>query len=733
VTRFPLSLIATVLLASLAASATAQEREAQGAMLGVDVVRGALAAKPGDSVEIRGNTSFTSEELWAAIGEQVREIQTNGLTPARADDASFYIGAFYRKKGFARATTDYTISGKKVIVKVTEGPRSTLKKVTFLGARAFPESTLFDYMIGATPERLAREPAQFPYTEAEVSAGGDRVRGLYLSEGYLNVKVDTSGVQLSPNGTEATITVKIVEGLRYTFGEIHFAGETLFPRDELVEALGDPTSGLAPKEDDIEHTKPKPSDFSEVPFKGVSFSPGRANAMQRNLQSFYKARGYFLADVALTADYTVSANGVVPVTFTAHPKSLHHFGGVSLKNEGPPPRLSPAFLATRFSILRNQTYDPEKLDETYREMLRTGLFTTLRVSTVAQPGDEVILDITAEEAKAKEVGFTLGFSSYEGGIAGIRLGDRNLFGKGRPLTFAFDYSQRGMRGELLYVDPWLFETRFALRSRLYSVSRDEIGYSKDEIGGRVDLTRKVMPHLELGVFLEDASVKVTKVSPVLEREPKLLGPTDYNITSIGVTQLTDYRDNAINPTRGVVLASSFDYALLDGAPGFTRSTVRFSYYLPLGKSLLALGARAGYIAPIAEAVPIDTRFFNGGGTTVRSFAERELGPKDKSGNPLGGDFYTVFNLELMFPLYQALQGAVFIDAGSLENRDADDAVSKSSKNNQEENSGDMRYAIGLGLRYKLPIGPLRIDYGINPNPRGDEDFGAFNFSFGFAF
>src|SRR3954462_13200340 len=105
-------------------------------------------------------------------------------------------------------------------------------------------------------------------------------------------------------------------------------------------------------------------------------------------------------------------------------------------------------------------------------MLRTGLFENLRVSLNPVPGDELQLDLTATEAKAKEIGFTVGAGSYEGVSVGIRLGDRDLFGNGRPLPFAAESSQRGIRGELLYVDPLLFDTRFGLRARLYSEARD---------------------------------------------------------------------------------------------------------------------------------------------------------------------------------------------------------------------------------------------------------------------
>ena len=123
----------------------------------------------------------------------------------------------------------------------------------------------------------------------------------------------------------------------------------------------------------------------------------------------------------------------------------------------------------------------------------------------------------------------------------------------------------------------------------------------------------------------------------------------------------------------------------------------------------------------ATAIPIDERFFNGGADTVRSFGERELGPHDNHGHPVGGEFFTVFNVEYTFPIFGELQGAVFTDAGNL------------LPTSEDIGLNDMRYAVGAGLRYKLPVGPIRLDYGVNPDPRPFEDFGAFHFSFGFAF
>jgi outer membrane protein assembly complex protein YaeT len=679
--------LATLLFSPLA---FAQDDTLTRALAGADLLAGTLADKSRDKVRFQGNQTLPEDQLRTAISGQIQEIVTQGITPPRADDAAYYLGAHYRKSGFSRVEVTFRIDGGKLTLIVNEGPRSLLRGITFIGNTKYPTAQLYEYMIGATPERLAKEPEQFPFNASAVAGGAERVRNFYVTEGYLDATVDASQIAMSANDTRASVTVRIVEGRRYTFGDLRIIDpRKAYPSERLRVALGEDPQG--------------------------PFSTGKVVSMQRNLQSFYKGRGYFQATVAAEADPKKSTSGHVPVTFTVASGSLFRFGQTHVTNEKG--RLKKDFLPRRFEHLQGKVYDPEKLDETFREMLRTGLFTNLRVNAVPKPGDFVDLDLIVEEAPAKEVGFTLGFGTYDGATVGLRLGDRNLFGNGRPLTFSADWSQRGILGELLYVDPWLFDTRFSLRSRLYSVIRDEEGYSKSSFGLRFDLGRRLAPNLEVAAFLQEEKVSIDEITIPLDQ----VGLTSYLLTDVGLTLAYDLRDNAISPTRGFVIGSSIDFGLLDSEPAFTRGTLRFSYYLPLGKKcLLALGARGGLISPIVDQIPIDVRFFNGGANSVRSFAERDLGPKDKAGNPLGGEFYTVFNAELTFPLWKALQGAVFVDAGNLTDFD---------------NAGlnDMRYGVGAGLRYKLPVGPLRLDYGVNPSPRADEERGAFHFSFGFAF
>ena len=159
-----------------------------------------------------GERSFTDAQLRETQAEPLGEIDRDGVTPARGDDLAFYIGSYYRKAGFSQASVEYRIEGSRLRILIREGPRTLLRKVGFTGNRAIPDSELYQYMIGATPEQLLRAPEKFPYTAAEVLAGADRIRGLYLSRGYLKAEVNAEAARLSADGTRAEVNVRIEEG-----------------------------------------------------------------------------------------------------------------------------------------------------------------------------------------------------------------------------------------------------------------------------------------------------------------------------------------------------------------------------------------------------------------------------------------------------------------------------------------------------------------------------------------
>lgn len=668
------------------------------------------------NVTFIGGKTFTEDQMRSAIADTLRDIESQGLSDALADDAAFFLANYYRDHGYSQVDVTYETRGGRLLLKINEGPLIRIGNVAVTGNRQVSTAKILEYVLGPTHQRFPRESKNPQFVEGDIESGVGWLRTFYTSQGFLNSTVDAPAYAYPGNGL-VNVTVHVNEGTKYTFGAVTFSGELIFPKDQLLKQLGDYST--------------KPYTAQEV------------LRMEQVLEYYYKTKGYFRANVVSSSQPETAAKGRVPVNFYIESDDQYRFDDISVTGLV---KLKPDFLPKRFRNLKGKLYNPELLDKKTREMTRTGLFKSFRTHEVEQPDHTVRLDINVEEAKAKELGFLLGYSTLEGALAGASYRDRNLFGEGRPLTTNAQYSTRGLRGEIAYDDPWFtpfgINDLLILRLRLYALTRQWDGYSKLEEGFRAELAHKFTDQFEISTFVLARHVNLQDVliSPDVhgqlknlygkerarrreELREELVGPTSYQVNSVGFSENYDTRDSKINPTKGYFLNAAIDSALdaFGSQITFLRATISSSYYLSLGKpGLLAFGARAGIINPLhaRASIPIDERFFNGGSLSVRSFTERHLGPKDRNGFPVGGDSFTVFNVEYDFPIKGELEGATFVDAGSL---------------GTGNDFGQIRYGIGVGLRYRLPIGPLRLDYAVNPTRKRDESIGAFHFSFGFAF
>ena len=671
-------------------------------------------------IEFRGQHAFDEKELRSQLKEQITTIDDFGLTAARGDDLAFFLAVFYRKHGYAKVDVRYVIeSSDRLRLEIHEGPLMTLGNVIFDGNTREPAEKLFEYAVGPTRERYSKLQKNLPFVGADVQEGADLVHRFYIAEGFLDAVVDPPRYTYREQSNQVDAIIPIHEGKQYFFGDVSFSGRAIY---------------------DAETLRGQMLDLLQQPY-----TDARVADIPRRLQTYFKTRGYYDVKVEATGAPEEAVNGRVPVEIAIAAGPLYHFDGVTVSGLD---RLRPGYVTKRFSKLSGQTYSPDVLDERFRTLMGTGLFNVLQIKPVPVDGNLLRLDISAEEAKSKEFGLAIGYGSYEGGIFGVLFRDRDLFGYGRPLTTSIEVSQRGYKGEIAYEDPFLFDTDFAFKARLAALTFDFDGYSKFELGGRLELTRKITKQDEAGVIFAVRHVEITSAAI----KPIFLGETSYFVNTLGFTNTFDLRESPLVSPRGLVINNTLDLALnaFGSDIEFVRGTVRVGYYIPFGpkplapgvvedntgsglqrwfrQSSLAFGARAGIIhspttsgADEAAAIPIDERFFNGGGNSVRSFGERDLGPHDRKGHPIGGEFFTIFNIEYTVPIFGELEGALFTDAGNL------------LPTAEEPGLGDMRYALGVGLRYKLPIGPVRLDYGVNPNPQNGEDFGAFHFSFGFAF
>jgi outer membrane protein insertion porin family len=547
-------------------------------------------------------------------------------------------------------------------------------------------------MVGTTRARYSQFEKQLPFVEADLITGTTLLQSFYVSQGFPDVKIVKLATIPDQKTDSVNAIVTINEGPRYFFGPITFKGNTGIPEKEFapkITALTNP---------------PKP------------YSAAELDNLQRDLKFLFKKKGFYDASVSLTPAFKSAKGGKVPIAVDVIPGPVYQFGAI-VEHQDPRARLRPKFLTTRFSGLPGQVYDPDKLTDLYTKLYLTGLFDALDVQEVPKPDHTIELVLNPIEARPKELGAYAGYDTFDGILLGASYTNRNIDGYGRIFSAYVDYTNRGPDGEISYENPWFRESDIDFRVALGASLKDLVGYSIRKYYARIAFTKTFRKGIKTGLFLEGKQADVDSIDI---RPQELVGPTSYQLVTVGVTQMFDFRDSPTNPHKGWILDGSASFSeSLDGSASFARFTGRYSTYISFGKNLLALGARLGYISAVQGAtdVPIDERFFNGGSTTVRSFYETQLSPKDTDNHPIGGLARSIFNVEYDVPIFGDLIGAVFVDAGGT----GDTPFSNFSS------------AVGGGVRYNLPIGPVRVDYGVNPAPRKNQSQAVFSLSFGVAF
>ncbi len=645
----------------------------------------------GERVKIQwsGNRAFRDGALRDAVAEQLAQIRSEGLSRPNADDTAFYTAVFYHQKGYANASVSWQIAEDTLVLTIEEGTRVKLRSAAIEGNPSASASTLLPLLISPLVDRQRTQASRLNYVRADLEVGANRIAEWYRNEGFLEVQVSQPEVTFSDDGQSADALVRVIEGKRYRFANPTFTGDLKYSRDQLTQIL--------------------------APIISKPYTPARQNALGAALIKFYGSRSHFRVQVEVDADArNADSDGNVPVAINVNAGPTYRISGIEVLGLN---RLKPSWIQSRLKPLQDAAFDPEKLVAKQQEMLSSGLFETLNVIPLEQPDHTIKLQIEAAETKARELGFSLGYGNYEGFLGGVRISDRNTFGQALPGSVELAFSQRAIALEASLSDPWLFETRTELITRLFLRNRIELGYEKKEAGLRGQLARKLTPHLQLAAFGVIRTVEISNAD-LLEAE---LGDAAYRIGTAGVSATYDRRDSVLNPTSGWIAAFNADTNTLDNGHTFARTTGRVSWHYPLpGKIRFAASARFGLLSQ-KSAVPIDERFFLGGSTTVRSFQQRELGLVPGKPAPTGGSAYSLVNLETDFPIWNKVRGTLFFDSGSL----STDSLAVPTSN--------FRSAIGLGLRYALPVGPVRLDIGINPSPRPAEAWGATNLSFGFAF
>ena len=608
---------------------------------------------------------------------------------------------------------------------IARGPRRKLVRIDITGGRYFDRDTLL--------ERMFLQPSSFRmrwgrYSQAFVKKDEETIAELYRANGFRGVKV-TASLQNQVGGKAAHIgiTFHIVEGPQSLVEHLTLTGVSeeeqaaLFAR--LSSGAGEPYSDLAIGMD----RGAVVSYFYGLGYRHITFSATAQPAGPNRVDLSYaiqKGEQEFVRDVLISG------------LKSTRPEVVDHILHI---NAGDPLSLNAARQAQR------GLYD-------------LGIFAEVDTAVQNAAGDErfkyLLIDFTEAHKYVMNVGVgaeiaqlgatTSNLSTPTGGTGfsprfTFDLNRINLWGIGHTATLQTRLSNLEQRVGLSYLMPRFMDTpgRSLTISTLYDNSRDVRTFASHREEGAVQLSQRLSKPTTAMIRFAYRRVSVSDVVIPTLLVPQLLQPIRIGILSGNLVQ--DRRDNPTDPRHGIynTVDAGVASSIFGSQRSFTRILARNATYHRITRNIvlarqLTFGAILPFHIPSGltadDAVPLPERFFSGGNISHRGFPENQAGPRDTgaalapggtqtppTGFPLGGDALFISNIELRFPLLgENIGGVLFHDAGNVYNDVGSISFRFHQKNLQDFNY--MVHAVGFGIRYKTPVGPVRVDLGYSINP-----------------
>ncbi|OJX29265.1 MAG: outer membrane protein assembly factor BamA [Burkholderiales bacterium 68-12] len=636
-------------------------------------------------VDFAGAREFDKDVLKKAM----RDI---GLTDGRpydkalTDRAEQELKRQYINKSFYGAevvTTVTPIERNRVNLTftITEGETARIKDIRIVGNKAFSESTLKGLFDQDTGGWLSWYTKSDRYARSKLNADLETLRSYYLQRGYLEFRVDSTQVAISPDKQDISITVNVTEGERFIVSGVKLEGNFLEREDEFKSLVtirpGEPYNA-----DQVAETTKA---FAEH-FGNFGFAFARIEAVPEI------DREHNRVALVLQAD---------PVR-RAYVRRIQVAGNNRTRDE---------VIRREFRQFEASWYDGEKIRLSRDRVDRLGFFTEVSVETQEVPGapDQVDLVVNVAEKPTGSLQLGAGFSSAEKLSFSFAIKQENIFGSGNYL--GVDVNTSKFKRTLVFstTDPYF--TRDGISRTLDAYYRTDKPY--DDQGGNYELVttgagiRFGVPFTETDTVFFGGNLEATRIKSGTNIPAAYLAYADrYGRSNTGVPLTIgwsrDGRDSALAPNSGVYQRLNTDWSIA-GDARYVRANYQYQQYIPLNKKFtLAFNGELGWGKGMnGRPFPFFKNFYSGGLGSVRGFDQGTLGPRDVTGASLGGPKKITFNTELMVPFPGAgndrtLRLFTFLDVGNVYG------------DGEKIRMNEMRASVGLGLSWISPLGPLRL-------------------------
>jgi outer membrane protein insertion porin family len=385
-----------------------------------------------------------------------------------------------------------------------------------------------------------------------------------------------------------------------------------------------------------------------------------------------------------------------------------------------------SMMRRRVKLHSGDLLDPTKAEDGRYRLARMGIFDAveLRYDKVDEDTRDVVYRL--REGKQLEFSLLAGYGSYEQLRGGVDLEQNNLWGMGHHSHLRLVQSMKSSSGDYLYTIPQFYGDESDFFFNANALRREEIDFTREEFAGGAGVRRFFKP------ISSDVSVRynyqVLNAASINDsRFAQGIGLQQADVGSFILDLKHDKQDNPLTPRKGYKVFTTLELAseYLAGDVNYQRFQSSASYHQPIGEGRwMHFGVTHGFITTDRgpdKDLPFNKRFFPGGDSSIRGYQFGEASPKNPEGKIVGAESFGLLNVEFEQALTRSLSIVFFVDslgyAQSIRNYPFDHGL----------------FSAGGGFSFKTLIGPARLEYGYNLNPRDQDPVGTLQFSIGFPF
>jgi outer membrane protein insertion porin family len=590
---------------------------------------------------------------------------------------------------------------------VTEGETAKINDIRLIGAKAFSESTLRKLFDLDTGGWLSWYTKSNRYSRVKLNADIETLRSYYLSRGYLDFRIDSTQVAISPDKQNISITLNIFEGERFVVSAVRLEGNYLGREGEFKSLIT---------------IKP-----------GAAYNADQVAETTRAFNEYFGTFGFAFARVEATPVVDRQTN-LVSFVLQADPSRRAYVRRINIAGNN---RTRDEVLRREFRQLESSWYDGDNIRRSRDRLDRLGFFTNVSVDTQEVPSapDQVDLTLTVAEKPTGNLQLGAGYSSDDKLSIMVGIRQENFMGSGNYLGLEVNTSKSNRLLVVSTTDPYFTADGVSRTIDVFNrTTKPLTGQTGDySLVTRGASLRFGVPFTEtdtvyFGGGFESLHIREGSGMPATWR----LQVTNYGAKSTSVPLTVgwsrDTRDSALVPSRGLYQRVNGDWGIAADIR-YLRASYQIQQYIPLNKQFtIGLNGEVSWGAGLnGQTYPVFKNSYSGGLGSVRGFEQGSLGPRDTStDSAIGGPKKITLNAELMAPLPGAgndrtLRMFAFVDAGNVFKESANYSLA------------ELRVSTGVGISWISPVGPLRFALAKPLSKEAGDRIEPFQFQIGTAF